>query len=174
MSTTADVPPGVGESPRSQRTATEWFDAYGESHQNPVNKAIHWVCIPLIYLSTVGLLQSIPHPFSTPGLSWAVVALVVVLAFYARLSRTIMVGMGALTVLCIGINTGIELAGLPLHWVSIGVFGLAWVAQFIGHKIEGKKPSFLDELPFLLVGPAWLLQFVYGRVGIPVESPRPA
>jgi uncharacterized membrane protein YGL010W len=152
------------------RTAEQWFDAYAESHQNPVNKAIHWICIPLIYLSTFGLLAAIP----LPAMAGALIGAAVAMAFYARLSLTILAGMAAFTALCMAVNAGIAASGLSLFGVSVGIFAVAWVAQFIGHKIEGKKPSFFDELPFLLVGPAWLLQFVYRRVGVPVVTGRPA
>ncbi|HNC31482.1 MAG TPA: DUF962 domain-containing protein, partial [Cyclobacteriaceae bacterium] len=36
------------------------FLEYGESHQNPTNKTIHWICVPLIFFSIVGLIASIP------------------------------------------------------------------------------------------------------------------
>jgi uncharacterized membrane protein YGL010W len=49
---------------------------------------------------------------------------------------------------------------------AIVVFVLAWIGQFIGHMVEGRKPSFFEDLGFLLVGPAWLLSFVYQRAGI--------
>jgi uncharacterized membrane protein YGL010W len=52
--------------------------------------------------------------------------------------------------------------------VHLGLFAVAWVGQFVGHQIEGKKPSFLKDLQFLLVGPAWLLHFVYRKVGLPI------
>ncbi len=154
------------------RTATEWFDLYAESHQDPTNKAIHWVCIPLILLSSLGLVAAIPHPFGEASslLNWASIAWVVCMAFYATLSRTIFVGMGLIGAACVAINAAIAAAGLPLATVSAGIFFLAWLAQFYGHKVEGKKPSFINDLQFLLVGPAWLLQFVYRRVGIPVET----
>ena len=42
--------------------------------------------------------------------------------------------------------------------ISGAVFFLAWVAQLIGHKIEGQKPSFLEDLSFLLIGPLWTLK----------------
>ena len=45
------------------KTATHWFELYGVSHKNKINKLIHWVCIPIILLCTLGLMQSIPHPF---------------------------------------------------------------------------------------------------------------
>ena len=154
------------------RSATEWFAIYGESHQNPLNKAIHWACIPVIVLSTLGLLQAIPHPFGATGLHWGVVVAVLSLGFYASLSWTIAVGMAGLAATCLAIDGAIAGAGLPIGWVSLGIFAVAWVLQFVGHRVEGKKPSFFQDLQFLLVGPAWLLQFVYQKVGIPVETRR--
>jgi uncharacterized membrane protein YGL010W len=46
------------------------------------------------------------------------------------------------------------------------IFILAWVGQFIGHKIEGMKPSFFQDLQFLLVGPMWLMHFVFKKLGL--------
>lgn len=157
------------------RTATEWFELYGQSHQNPINKAIHWVCIPVIVLSTLGLLQAAPFPALGGGfLHWGVVVAVASLVFYASVSWTIMGGMAVFAGACLLVNHGIVAAGLPIGPVSIGLFLVAWLVQFVGHKIEGKKPSFLQDLQFLLIGPAWLIQFVYRRVGIPVETHRVA
>lgn len=149
------------------RSADEWFALYGESHRNPVNKAIHWVCIPLIVLSTLGLLQAIPVPSPAPGVHTGTVVAALALVFYASLSASIAVGMALFAIACLAVNAAIAQA-VPIGPVSAGVFFVAWVAQFVGHKIEGKKPSFFQDLQFLLVGPAWLLQFVYRKVGIPV------
>ena len=159
----------------TSRTATEWFDLYGESHQNPINKAIHWFCIPMIMCSTLGLFQAIPHPFgpSTP-FHWGLVVVAAALVFYANLSWTIFAGMLLVSAACLALNSAIVTAELPLAAVSAGAFFIAWVVQFVGHKIEGKKPSFFQDLQFLLVGPAWLLQFMYRKVGIPVETHRAA
>jgi uncharacterized membrane protein YGL010W len=52
---------------------------------------------------------------------------------------------------------------LPL---SIAIFVVAWIGQFIGHKIEGKKPSFFDDLRFLLIGPLFVLGFLYRRLNV--------
>jgi uncharacterized membrane protein YGL010W len=57
-------------------------------------------------------------------------------------------------------------APLPLWAVSLIIFTGAWIGQFVGHKIEGKKPSFFKDLQFLLIGPAWLLSFIYRKIGI--------
>ena len=60
----------------------------------------------------------------------------------------------------------LTILGSNTLWVAAAVFVLAWIGQFIGHAIEGRKPSFLEDVKFLLVGPAWLLHFIYRRVGI--------
>lgn len=153
------------------RSASEWFAAYAESHQHPTNKAIHWLCIPVILLTTLGLLQCIPHPFgSWPLAHWGSVVALFALAFYLRLSRSLGIGMTLVSLAALGTNELLAQAGIPLLPFSVGVFLLAWVLQFVGHRIEGKKPSFLQDLQFLLIGPAWLLHFVYRRAGIPVSS----
>jgi uncharacterized membrane protein YGL010W len=55
---------------------------------------------------------------------------------------------------------------LPLWITSIIIFALAWVGQFYGHAVEGKKPSFLKDVQFLMIGPAWVLAFLYRKLGI--------
>ena len=37
----------------------QWINEYAESHQNPINVKIHWICVPLIMLSIIGLLANI-------------------------------------------------------------------------------------------------------------------
>ncbi|MFM8977778.1 MAG: DUF962 domain-containing protein, partial [Bacteroidota bacterium] len=89
--------------------------------------------------------------------------------YYLRLSGTLFVGM---LLLSLGMAWGIlaleQVAGSSAWQIHVGLFAAAWVGQFVGHKIEGKKPSFLKDLQFLLVGPAWLLHFVYRKVGLPI------
>jgi uncharacterized membrane protein YGL010W len=150
------------------------LDEYGESHQNKTNKVIHWICVPLIFFSTVGLFWSIPlgplagliPPPEGDYLNWASLALALSLIWYFRLSVPLGVGMIAVSV---GMLAACEVVAdavpLALWQTSLIIFVLAWVGQFIGHKIEGKKPSFLKDLQFLLVGPMWLMHFIYRKVG---------
>jgi uncharacterized membrane protein YGL010W len=137
-------------------TLAAWLDEYAESHQNRVNKTIHWICVPLI-------------TFSVLGMSWALspwVALVVIAGagiFYIGLSVPLALGMLVIAAVMLSI-----VAALPHpFWISLTIFVLAWIGQFYGHQVQGKKPSFFKDLQFLLVGPIWLLHFVYRRVGIP-------
>ena len=149
----------------------QWLAEYGESHQNHTNKLIHWICVPTIFFSIVGLLYSIKLPFAIAGITANVAMIVLVLAvlYYFSLSRTLWIGLLLFTVLCLWLCYLIEVANfLPLWQVSIILFVLAWVGQFYGHKIEGKKPSFLKDIQFLLIGPAWLMSFIYKKLGIAI------
>ncbi|MCO4743720.1 MAG: DUF962 domain-containing protein [Proteobacteria bacterium] len=153
------------------RTADEWFELYGESHKNKINKIIHWVCIPVILMTTLGLFQTIPHPFGEGvWMHWGTLVAAAGLVFYARLSLTLAAGMAVVSATALAVNAALVTAGVNLLTFSLGVFFIAWLFQFIGHKIEGKKPSFFQDLQFLLIGPAWLLQFVMRAVGIPVVA----
>lgn len=147
-----------------RRRAEDWFSLYGESHRNPTNKLIHWICIPLILMSTLGMIQSIPSPLPAP-FDWGVLAALASLVFYVRLSLRIAGGMVLMGGGALLVNGLIRAADLPLLGISLAIFGAAWVAQFIGHKIEGKKPSFFQDLQFLLVGPAWLVNALLGNWG---------
>ena len=132
------------------------FDRYGESHRNPANKAIHWVCVPLITWSVLAALWAWSPVAAYVGIGAAI-------AFYAWLSLPIAVGMLGIVAAMV---LPLPLLGTRALQVGAAVFVLAWIGQFVGHVIEGKKPSFFEDLKFLLVGPAWLLGFVYRRLGI--------
>ncbi len=149
----------------------QWLAEYGESHQNHTNKLIHWICVPTIFFSIIGLLYSVKLPFEVAGIAVNVAMILLVLAvlYYISLSRTLWVGLLLFAILCLWLCQLIEQANfLPLWQVSLIVFVLAWIGQFYGHKIEGKKPSFLKDIQFLLIGPAWLMSFIYKRLGIAV------
>lgn len=148
---------------------------YGESHKNETNKAIHWICVPLIFFSVVGLFASIPSGIvesflgaENPYSNWATVLLALALIYYVTLSIPLSLGMLLFSVLCLlGLNFISSLNLAPLWAVCLGIFVVAWIGQFYGHKVEGKKPSFFKDLQFLLIGPAWLMHFVYKKIGIP-------
>ncbi len=151
------------------RTIHKLLDTYGESHQNGTNKLIHWVCVPAIMFSLLGLLALIPFPLDYTGMfaNWAAVFLAAALLYYLRLSVLMFVGfIGIGAAMLWGIHAVKETAGAHAAWVFPAVFVVAWIGQFIGHKIEGKKPSFFQDLQFLLIGPAWLLHFIYDKLGI--------
>lgn len=147
-----------------------WLDEYGESHQDPTNKAVHWVCVPLIALSLIGMLWALPVPAGflniSPVLNWGVLFMMASVVYYFLLSPRLAVGMvGVMAVFTVALYW---LDGLqtPLWMLCAGIFVLAWIGQFIGHLVEGKRPSFFQDLQFLMIGPMWLLSFVYQRLGV--------
>ena len=152
-------------------TIYQWLSEYGESHTNHVNKTIHWICVPIIFFSIVGFLYCIKIPISIAGvqINVAMILAVLVTIYYFSLSKTIWVGMLLFEVVCLLLCHFIEISDfMPLWAVSLILFVAAWVGQFYGHKVEGKKPSFLKDLQFLLIGPAWLMSFIYRKLGVPL------
>jgi uncharacterized membrane protein YGL010W len=148
------------------RTTTEWFGLYSASHQNKINKAIHFACVPVIYYSLLGLISCVPTPAFFPAhIDWAVLSLIVIMPFYARLSWSLLLGMLLFSALCLMLR-GLASSDVALFLSSLVLFIAAWIGQFIGHAVEGKKPSFFQDLQFLLVGPAWILGFIYRRAGL--------
>jgi len=148
-----------------------WLDAYGESHRNKVNKAIHWICVPVIYFCVVGFLASIP-PDELPWIGripWANLAVgLALIGFYLPRSVLLMFGMAVWSYFCLRLTKVlIDQAPWPLSAICAVLFTLAWVGQLYGHKVEGKKPSFLKDLQFLMIGPAWLMADIYRRLGVP-------
>ena len=150
------------------RTIHQWLDEYGSSHRNHTNKLIHWICVPAIFFSIVGFLYAIPLPIGgvRSYISVAHVALLLLIIYYLRLSPSLAAGMLLIGVICLWLWRLIAATPLAIWQVALFIFVVAWIGQFIGHKIEGAKPSFFKDLQFLLIGPAWLLSFIYKKVGI--------
>jgi uncharacterized membrane protein YGL010W len=147
------------------KNAKEYFNEYALSHQNETNQTIHYICVPLIFFSVIGLLMSIPTTFlenlfdlSNPILeNWAVVFGLIASLFYLKLGFWYFIKM--LFVLLLSIIVNFYIGGIiHLLYASITIFVLAWIGQFYGHKIEGAKPSFLKDLEFLLIGPLWVIE----------------
>lgn len=152
------------------KTIEQWLDEYDESHKNRINKILHWICVPLIVLSLVGMLWSIPLPLGIDNFlfkpNWALVFIVFVLIYYFLLSFKLSLGMLLVSVAMIIILEALSGLPAPLWLISLVVFVIAWIGQFIGHKFEGKSPSFFKDVQFLLIGPLWLLSFIYRKLGI--------
>lgn len=147
------------------KTKEQWFIEYANSHQNKTNQLIHFICVPIIFFSIVGLFMSIPSApiinffnINNPFLeNWATVLLLIVLVFYLQISFNLFVRMLTFSIICLVGNYFIS-QFFSLFYFSIVIFVFAWIGQFYGHKIEGKKPSFFKDLQFLLIGPAWVFE----------------
>lgn len=141
------------------------LNTYSESHQNKINKKIHWICVPAIMFSFLGILWSLPIPVKAPPLiNWATVLIALSLIYYIFLSWRLALGMLFNSLLMILILQWIDGFPLPLWQIACAVFIIAWIGQFYGHHIEGKRPSFFKDIQFLLIGPVWLLADVYRKL----------
>ena len=159
-------------------TIDQWLEEYGQSHKNATNKLIHWIFVPLIMFSVLGLLWAIPVPAvfeQVPYhlLNWGTIVMVFVLFFYLQLSVPLFFGfivvLAAMIVGNVAIYEAIDHNNLIHVGIMAGIFVISWIFQFIGHNIEGKKPSFTKDLQFFLIGPAWILTFIYKSLGIPYK-----
>ncbi len=151
------------------RTINKLLEEYGENHQHKTNKMIHWICVPLIVFSIIGLLYSIKLPviIMTHQLNIAFVITTLAMFYYITLSFSLSIGLFVYVTISLFICHLVEKAGIiPLWLFALIIFIGAWIGQFYGHKIEGKKPSFLKDIQFLLIGPAWLMSFIYKKTGI--------
>ncbi len=146
------------------KSLEQWLTEYSVSHQNPTNKKIHNVCVPLIMFSVIGLIWSIPRPeflqFSN-FTNWAVIFSAICMVFYFSLgAATGFLMLAVLVPMLIGVYA-MDSFGLSVLKISVVIFVVSWVGQFIGHKIEGKKPSFFQDVQFLLIGPLWVFRKVF-------------
>ncbi|HKT26989.1 DUF962 domain-containing protein [Dyella sp.] len=152
-----------------QRSMREWLDSYSQDHQHPINRLLHWICVPLIVWSALALLWTVPVPTSLlrPG-AYAVFAIVLAFAWYwkrsHRLGAALLIALVILALICAWVFAPLGTA--RMRWLALGVFVVAWIGQFIGHLFEGRRPSFFTDLAYLLVGPAWLMDKLLNRIGL--------
>jgi uncharacterized membrane protein YGL010W len=149
----------------------QWLDEYGESHQNTLNKRIHWFCVPQIFWTVIAAIFVIPSPaiFSeiSPHLNWASIVAVGTVLYYTTLSLSLAIGMAVFSAICYGIAVAVNVAFPGKLLIIAGVYFVGlWLLQFYGHEVEGKKPSFLKDVQYLMIGPAWLMSFIYTKIGL--------
>ena len=146
----------------------EWNEEYAKYHKNKTNKIIHWICIPLIMFSLLGLLSLMTlFTYNSVAISALWFFIIFAIGYYIKLSKSLPLGM---TIISICFIYFIELINQNFinqkFEIFLGIFIISWIGQFIGHKIEGKKPAFVKDLQFLLIGPLWLLSYIYEKLDI--------
>ncbi len=140
-------------------TTDALYAEYEAFHANVTNKLCHFIGIPLIVATLIGLL--LRWDFFTVG-RFGVSAGYLVLAG-ATLFYLIIAPSLALPMLAVAAFLGTLGRVLPLWW-AVGLFVLGWVFQFVGHLgYEKKSPAFLKNAGHLLIGPLWVLETAMGR-----------
>ena len=132
----------------SSRRIDELLNHYAQSHRHPTNEGIHFAALPLIMLSLIGLMFCL-HPLVAYGFILAS------MVYYLRLSLVFTAAMSVWSAIMLAV---VHAMGEQRLYICLAVFVGAWVMQFIGHKIEGKKPSFFEDVQYLWIGPLFVLQ----------------
>lgn len=150
------------------KTLEQWLAEYSESHRDPRNKRLHWLCVPPIVLTVIGFLRLVPAGDDT--INAATVSAALAMLYYAALSWRLALGTVApFAVMYALVQWSYHGLGAAGHGtLMVAIFVLAWIGQFIGHHLEGRKPSFFKDVQFLLIGPLWLLADLYRRWRLPV------
>jgi uncharacterized membrane protein YGL010W len=134
------------------KTLTDYLNHYSESHRHPTNIKIHNICVPAIYISVVALLAQV-QIFGKYNFISAVIAMSAL--YYHFKFKNLNLFLISIFAPCV-----IAAASLYVPYATFvfgGIFVAAWIGQFYGHKIEGKKPSFFEDLQYFLIGPVWVL-----------------
>jgi uncharacterized membrane protein YGL010W len=152
------------------RTKQQWLDEYGASHRHHANELLHWICVPAIVLTVIGFLWALPVPpvfdAVSPWLNWATLGVALWLAYYFVLSPSLGIGATICLVAMLFAVRWLDTLAWPLWATCLTIFVIAWIGQFIGHSIEGTRPSFFKDVQFLLIGPIWLMSHLYRRLGL--------
>lgn len=151
------------------KTLSGWYQGYQNTHRNPVNQTLNWICIPQTVFAIWLGLKCVPVGNNLVNL--ATVAAIGTLLVYLKLSRPLALGM--LIILC-GLYFGVlaveAVAGDYAPWLALAIFAEAWISQLIGRDVAGERPTFADDLRFLLIGPLWLLADIFRWLNWPLQA----
>lgn len=149
------------------RNIESWLNEYKESHGHALNKLLHWICVPAIIFSILGLLWQLKTPTPVDVLlpdNWAITTVLACLVYYFILSPPLALGMVFVSGAMLLFIVWLERLPVILWQICLVIFICGWAGQFIGHVVEGKRPSFFKDFQFLLIGPLWLLAAIYRKL----------
>jgi uncharacterized membrane protein YGL010W len=127
--------------------------------------------VPLIVFAVVLALAVVTFRvvFEGGAVEITLAALVAIAATLYYLRQDIAFGLAMAVVLfamCAGASeiTARTSTGGALGWAFL-VFTVGWAIQFLGHKYEGMKPAFFDDVMQLLIGPLFVCAEVFFLLG---------
>lgn len=148
-----------------------WLHRYEETHSDLTNPAVYWAAVPMVVLGTVGLLWSLPIPDAffeiSPLMNWGTAFLMATAVYYFIISVSLAIGMLPFIIGVAGINMWLDGSDFSLLRVSIGLLLAGIIGLWLGHRNQNSIRPVLDDLQFMMIGPAWLLSVLYKRIGIP-------
>ncbi|WP_296278145.1 DUF962 domain-containing protein [uncultured Acinetobacter sp.] len=136
------------------------YAAYHLDHKNVIT---HFIGIPLIVFSIMCLTARAGIVVAGFEVTLALVLIVASVIYYLSLDKIF--GGLMLIIFVIAYPFAYKIAQMDMGtWLvlSIGIFVVGWVFQFVGHFYEKKKPAFVDDLVGLAIGPLFVLaEFVF-------------
>ncbi len=148
-----------------------WLQDYERSHRHPVNRTLNWICLPQTAFAIWLGLKCVP--LGNEIINVATLAGLGAWLLYLRLSPPLALGMiVVLPALYAGVVAVETISGRYAPWLALAIFVEAWISQLIGRDVEGTRPTLIEDLRFLLVGPLWLLADVYRGLDWPVQRAR--
>jgi len=148
-----------------------WLDRYEETHRDLTNPVVYWAAVPMVVLGTVGLFWALPIPDEffeiSPLLNWGTAFLMATAVYYFIISVSLAIGMLPFIIGIAAINMWLVESEFSHLYVSLGLLGAGIIGLWLGHRNENALRAVLQDLQFMMIGPAWLLSVLYRRIGIP-------
>lgn len=148
-----------------------WLQRYEETHQDLTNPVIYWAAVPLVVLGTVGLFWVLPIPDEffeiSPLLNWGTAFLMATAVYYFIISVSLAIGMLPFIIGIAAINMWLAGSEFSHLYVSLGLLVAGIIGLWLGHRNGNGLRAVLQDLQFMMIGPAWLLSVLYRRIGIP-------
>ena len=148
-----------------------WLSHFEDTHRDLRNPVVYWAAVPVVVVGTVGLLWSLPVPDEffeiSPLLNWGTAFLMAAAVYYFIISVSLAIGMLPFVIGVAGIQMWLTASGYPLFRLSLGLLVAGIIGLWFGHRNQNGLRAVLDDLQFMMIGPAWLLSVLYRRIGIP-------
>lgn len=147
------------------RNLEQQITQYAAYHRDKRNIATHFVGVPMIVFAVILALV----PWTINGVNVALIALVIAAIYYLFLD--LVLGTAMLASLFVGyllsmyLHARLGSSGTTLALAAV-IFVVGWVIQFLGHKFEGVKPAFTDDVMGLVIGPLFVMTELFFILGM--------
>ena len=149
------------------RPLQDHLTQYAAYHRDRRNIATHFAGVPMIVFSIVLALATVAIPMGALAITLAAVVSILAGIYYLALDRAFGLAMAVvLFLMCAAASeiTARTTTGAALGWAG-AIFAVGWALQFLGHKFEGMKPAFFDDVMQLIIGPLFVCAEVFFLLG---------
>lgn len=148
------------------RNLEQQITQYAAYHRDRRNIATHFIGVPMIVYSVVLAMV----PWTIFGVNVALIAIMLAAVYYLLLD--VALGTAMLIFLfffcylsAVYFNARLGNTG-AIMGLAVLLFVVGWIIQFIGHKYEGMKPAFTDDIIGLVIGPLFIMTELFFALGL--------